>query len=102
MPFNWLAEGQKTGLLDDPNESVRRTAIETLSGIEDPRALKPILKALKDPDTWVQEVSVMALGNIAKEKSLPLLYPLLKNKALKWTVLTTIINPCATTWTMNV
>ena len=56
-------------LLDDPDWWLRMTAAETLGNIGDPRAVKPLLDAMKDPDTAM--ACIEALGRIKDPRALP-------------------------------
>ena len=51
-------------LLRDQGPEMRRTAVESLGKIGDPRALEPMLPLLHDPTALVREVSVLAMGRV--------------------------------------
>ena len=51
-------------LLRDEGPEVRRTAVESLGKIGDPRAVEPMLPLLHDPTALVREASVLAMGRV--------------------------------------
>lgn len=51
-------------LLRDEGPELRRTAVESLGKIGDPRAVEPMLPLLHDPTALVREASVLAMGRV--------------------------------------
>jgi len=51
-------------LLRDEGPETRRTAVESLGKIGDPRAVEPMLPLLHDPTALVREASVLAMGRV--------------------------------------
>jgi len=72
-------------LLDEKSAIVRRYAVEVLIRLEDRRAVAPLAKAAKDdPDWWVQERAVEALGVFGDERATPVVVNLLQKRELNW------------------
>jgi HEAT repeat protein len=51
-------------LLRDEGPEMRRTAVESLGKIGDPRTVEPMLPLLHDPTALVREASVLAMGRV--------------------------------------
>jgi eukaryotic-like serine/threonine-protein kinase len=64
-------------LVTDRDEHIRRTAIEILNQTRDERAVNHLIEATKDPDWWVSERAVDALGSIGSKKAVPRLLEML-------------------------
>ncbi len=61
-------------LLNDPSEVVRRFAVNALMRLKPPEALQPLAKAAtSDPDWWVQELSIEAIGVLGDKRAVPFL-----------------------------
>jgi HEAT repeat protein len=73
------------GLMDNPKEIVRRYAIEVLVRIKQPKSLPYLIKAaFNDPDWWVRERAVEAIGLLQDRTVVPKLIELLDNEELRW------------------
>ncbi len=72
-------------LLDDSSDIVRRYAVEVLIRLKDLRAISPLAQAAKeDPDWWVQERAIEALGELGDRRATPVVVNLLKNPSVHW------------------
>ncbi len=58
---------------NSPSAGVRRRAVWTLCGIDEPSAIKALLVGLKDKDVAVQQSAVHAVGLVREESALPAL-----------------------------
>ena len=59
------------GLINDKDETVRRSAVEILNTTKDERAVKHLIEATRDPDWWVRERAADALGEIGDVRAVP-------------------------------
>ena len=66
--------------LDSPNEKIRRIAIEGLAKYKNEKAMKGVLKALKDCDPEVRKKAVIIAGNTGNPIALTYLINLLKDE----------------------
>ena len=72
-------------LLEDQSEIVRRYAVEVLLKLKDKRGLKPLAKAaMSDPDWWVRERAVEALGEMGDPSVGPVLLQILADPDYQW------------------
>lgn len=70
---------QLIALLDDPDLTVRFTALQALSNSEDERRLAPLLKLIKSEYPNMRASAVEAIGKTGRADFLPLILPLLKD-----------------------
>jgi len=72
-------------LLEESSPIVRRYAVEVLIRLKDHRSVAPLARAAKeDPDWWVQERAIEALGDLGDPRATPVVVNLLQNKELNW------------------
>ena len=65
--------------LEDPASSVRLCAVQALS-FQDPKlALRPLLAAIKDEDTWVSEAAGQKIRSLKRHEAVPDLIAALRN-----------------------
>jgi len=65
------------GLLLWDGEPARRRAAEALGRLGNPRAVAPLMHALRDPDAIVRQNAAAALGELGDPRAVPALIPLL-------------------------
>jgi serine/threonine-protein kinase len=65
------------GLLDDPDDFMRRYAVEILNAVSSERAVLPLIRALQDGDWWVRERAIDALAKTADTRAVEPLMDLL-------------------------
>jgi eukaryotic-like serine/threonine-protein kinase len=62
----------------DPDEDIRRAAIEILNQTKDERAVDHLIQATRDQDWWVSERAVDALAEIGSKRAIPRLSEMLR------------------------
>jgi serine/threonine-protein kinase len=67
-------------LVQDPDESVRRAAIDILNHAKDESAVDWLMEATGDLDSWVRERAVDALAEIGSKRAVPRLLELLESQ----------------------
>lgn len=70
----------------DPDENVRRCAVEFFNKISDPLAYDPLITCLGDQDWWVREKAIRALGALKDERAIAPLVALLDDRVVGWVV----------------
>ncbi|MBI5756188.1 MAG: HEAT repeat domain-containing protein [Nitrospirae bacterium] len=66
--------------MKDTDSAVRREAIESLTGVNDGRALYPLIKALQDEDAGIQQAAMDALMAFEDESAVYNVLPLLADR----------------------
>jgi len=67
--------------LQDPSDIVRRYAVDALLRLKDPAAVGALVRAAQsDPDWWVRERAVEAVGVLGVRQSIPYIVDLLKRE----------------------
>ena len=70
--------------IDDPNENVAHTAIESLGKIESPEVVPHLLRILNTTeDVWIQYPAIMILGKLKDERAVTYLVNQLENEFLQ-------------------
>ena len=64
---------QLTKMLSSSNEKTKLAAVVSLAKIKSKRALKPLVRALKNPNVKVRTLAAAALGNVGTKATLPAL-----------------------------
>lgn len=73
-------------LMDDPDRELRNLAITIGSTLgEDPRMVKPLLRALRDQDWWIRATAMETLGQIGTPEVIPALVSMTQDPDLMWT-----------------
>ncbi|WP_299493128.1 HEAT repeat domain-containing protein, partial [Acaryochloris sp. IP29b_bin.137] len=72
--------------LEDPDFSVRRSAVEALADLKTEAAIPELLKLLEDPDFSVRRSAVQALASLKTEAAIPGLLKLLEDpdSSVRW------------------
>lgn len=74
-------------MIRDPDENVRRCAVEFFNKVTDPAAFEPLLETLKDEDWWVREKAIRALGALKDPRAIdPLLELVDTDREVGWVV----------------
>ena len=73
-----LLTAHMVGMLGDRSDVVRRFAVNVLSRLKDPRALRSLVQtATTDPDWWVKETAISAVAIINDARAVPYLVHIL-------------------------
>jgi twitching motility protein PilT len=68
-------------MLDDPSAGARRVAVDGMALVGDPQALGALVRAASDdPDWWVREEAVRAIGKIKDTRATPYILNFLENE----------------------
>ncbi|MEW6595000.1 MAG: HEAT repeat domain-containing protein [Thermodesulfobacteriota bacterium] len=70
----------------DPDENVRRCAVEFFNKISDPVAYEALTGCLADQDWWVREKAIRALGALKDERAVAPLVGMLDDRVVGWVV----------------
>jgi len=70
----------------DPDENVRRCAVEFFNKISDPVAYEALVGCLADQDWWVREKAIRALGALKDERAIAPLLGALDDRVVGWVV----------------
>lgn len=68
-------------LLEDPNKSVRRSALDGLANLKMPQSVRPICRLLADPDIMVQSAAIDALVKIRDVNTVKYLIEILQDES---------------------
>jgi twitching motility protein PilT len=80
-------------LMDDPDSEVRNLAITMASTVgEHPRMVKPLVRALKEPDWWIRATAVETLGQIGTADVIQPLITQLSDEDAVWTAIGSLVN----------
>ena len=97
------AVGPLAQCLSDPSSSVRTSAIWTLQSIKDPRAIRPLLLALRDDSTENREAITMTLRNLGDTATAVLLASLRDdNPRVRWAAASLLIDERGSSWKVAV
>src|SRR6185503_5290494 len=66
--------------LDDPEERVRKSAVQALGRMRAGQGMPGLLKALHDPNSGVREAAVLGLRKVGDMQTIEALVPLLEDK----------------------
>ncbi|HSR36890.1 MAG TPA: HEAT repeat domain-containing protein [Desulfurivibrionaceae bacterium] len=70
----------------DPDENVRRCAVEFFNKINDPIAYEALSGCLGDQDWWVREKAIRALGALKDERAIAPLVGVVDDRVVGWVV----------------
>lgn len=74
----------------DPDENIRRCAVEFFNKISDPAAYEALIERLSDEDWWVREKAIRALGALGDERAIAPLAGMLDDRIVAWVVPTAL------------
>lgn len=70
----------------DPDENIRRCAVEFFNKINDPVAYEALVGCLGDQDWWVREKAIRAIGALKDERAIASLVAMLDDRVVGWVV----------------
>ncbi|MBF0516846.1 MAG: HEAT repeat domain-containing protein, partial [Nitrospirae bacterium] len=73
-------------LKDSSDVNMRRCAVEFFNKVTDAAALEPLIATLNDPDWWVREKAVTALGALKDVRAVAALSSVLDDSEIKWVI----------------
>jgi len=73
-------------LTRDPDENLRRCAVEFFNKVIDPAAYDALIERLEDEDWWVREKAIRALGKLKNEQAIAPLLNKLDDREVAWSV----------------
>jgi HEAT repeat protein len=73
-------------LTRDPDENLRRCAVEFFNKVIDPAAYDALIERLEDEDWWVREKAIRALGKLKNEQAVAPLLNKLDDREVAWSV----------------
>ena len=73
-------------LTRDPDENLRRCAVEFFNKVIDPAAYDALVERLEDEDWWVREKAIRALGKLKDEQAVAPLINMLDDREVAWSV----------------
>lgn len=79
--YDWLADPKNDAasymierLQKDPRKEARMTSAQILGHMKEPRALKPLIKALDDPEALVRHVATRGLSDLGMPEAAPAIF----------------------------